>query len=173
VAISLGASIYQRGGGRSSSYSYDDHLPSWHLEEGKRGIEHPVNLAFCETEDRFNFVPLIYTVLTQHKAGFFSAGVPGSGPAGPQPSLQAAGHLHHHWPRNWRHLGHTQSGSGKSVLFLSTRGAYNVPYSCLLISNKFCNGGERPEQGEQVFLCTCSSTPLRMGPETSLVGSCA
>jgi hypothetical protein len=28
-----------------------------------------------------------------------------------------------------------------------------------LDSNKFCNGGERPEQGEQVPLCTCSSTP--------------
>jgi hypothetical protein len=28
-----------------------------------------------------------------------------------------------------------------------------------LISNKFCNGGERPEQAEQVPLCTCSSTP--------------
>ncbi len=35
------------------------------------------------------------------------------------------------------------------------------PYSWLLISNKFCNGGggERPEQGEQVPLCTCSSNP--------------
>ncbi len=31
---------------------------------------------------------------------------------------------------------------------LCTRGAYNAPYSFLLISNKFCNGGERPEQGD-------------------------
>ncbi len=36
-----------------------------------------------------------------------------------------------------------------------------------------CNGGERPEQGEQVPICTCSSTPLSIGPETSLVGSYA
>ncbi len=27
---------------------------------------------------------------------------------------------------------------------LWTGGAYYVPYSCLLISNKFCNGGKRP-----------------------------
>ncbi len=33
-------------------------------------------------------------------------------------------------------------------------------------------GGGAAEQGEQVPLCTCSSIPLRMGPETSLVGSC-
>ncbi len=56
---------------------------------------------------------------------------------------------------------------------LCTGGTYYVPFSCLLISNKFCNGGERLEQGEQVPLCTCSSTPLSMVPETSLVGSCA
>jgi len=37
--------------------------------------------------------------------------------------------------------------------------------SWFLIS--FVMGGERPEQGEQV------STPLSVGPETSLVGSCA
>jgi hypothetical protein len=42
--------------------------------------------------------------------------------------------------------------------FLCTGGAYYVPYSCLLISNKFC-GGERPEQSEQVPLCNCCSTP--------------
>jgi hypothetical protein len=48
-----------------------------------------------------------------------------------------------------------------------------VPYSCLLISNKFCNGGSQSEQGDQVPLYTCSSTPLSMGPETSLVDSCA
>jgi hypothetical protein len=35
----------------------------------------------------------------------------------------------------------------------------------------FVMGG--PEQGEQVHLCTCSSTPLSMCLETSLVGSCA
>jgi hypothetical protein len=56
---------------------------------------------------------------------------------------------------------------------LCTGGAYYVPYSCLLISNKFCNGGERPEQGDQVTLCTCSSPPPHMGPETFLVGYCA
>ncbi len=44
--------------------------------------------------------------------------------------------------------------------YLCTGGAYYVPYSCLLISNKFCNEGERPKQGEQVPLCTCSSNPL-------------
>ncbi len=59
------------------------------------------------------------------------------------------------------------------VTILWTVGAHFVPYSCLLISNKFCNGGERPEQCEQVPLCTCSSTPLSMSPETSFVGSCA
>ncbi len=48
---------------------------------------------------------------------------------------------------------------GPLVYILCTVGAYYVPYSCLLISKKFCNGGERPEQGEQVPLCTCSSTP--------------
>jgi hypothetical protein len=32
--------------------------------------------------------------------------------------------------------------------FLCTGGAYYVPYSFLLISNKFCNGGQRPEQGD-------------------------
>ncbi len=31
---------------------------------------------------------------------------------------------------------------------LCTGGAYYVPYRFLLISNKFCNGGERPEQGD-------------------------
>jgi hypothetical protein len=41
-----------------------------------------------------------------------------------------------------------------------------------LISNKFQNGGERPEQGGSVPLCTCSPTPHSMGSETSLVGSC-
>ncbi len=41
-------------------------------------------------------------------------------------------------------------------------GAYYVPYSCLLISNKFCNWGGG-EQGEQVPLCTGSSAPLSMG----------
>ncbi len=46
-----------------------------------------------------------------------------------------------------------------SRYFLCTGGAYCVPYSCLLISNKFCNGGERHEQGKQVPLCICSSTP--------------
>jgi hypothetical protein len=55
------------------------------------------------------------------------------------------------------------------IFSLCTGGAYYVPYSCLLISNKFCNGRERPEQGEKVPLCTCSSTPLSTGPETSLV----
>ncbi len=61
------------------------------------------------------------------------------------------------------------------ISFLCTGGAYYVPHSCLLISNKFkfCTEGERPEQGDQVPLCTCSSTPLSMGPETSLMGSCA
>jgi hypothetical protein len=43
-------------------------------------------------------------------------------------------------------------------MLLCTAGAYYVPYSCLLIFYKFCNGGERPEQGKQVPLCTCSST---------------
>ncbi len=54
--------------------------------------------------------------------------------------------------------------------YLCTGGAYyvRVPYSCLLISNKFCNRGEWTEQGAQVPLYTCSSTPLSMGPETSL-----
>ncbi len=33
-------------------------------------------------------------------------------------------------------------------MFLCTGGAYYLPYSCLLISYKFCNGGERPQQGE-------------------------
>jgi hypothetical protein len=60
---------------------------------------------------------------------------------------------------------------GILIHFLCTRGAYYVRYCCLLISNKFCNGGEWPEQGGQAPLCTCSSTPLSMGPETSLVGS--
>jgi hypothetical protein len=32
--------------------------------------------------------------------------------------------------------------------FLSTGGEYYVPYSFLFISNKFCNGGERPKQGD-------------------------
>ncbi len=32
--------------------------------------------------------------------------------------------------------------------FLCIRGAYYVPYSFLLIANKFCNKGERPEQGD-------------------------
>jgi hypothetical protein len=41
-----------------------------------------------------------------------------------------------------------------SLVYLCTRGAYYVPYSCILISNKFCNGGERSKQGEQVPLCT-------------------
>jgi hypothetical protein len=59
------------------------------------------------------------------------------------------------------------------MLLLCTGGANYVPYSCFLISNKFCNRGEWTEQGEQAPLCTCSSTPLSMGPETSLLGSCA
>jgi hypothetical protein len=37
------------------------------------------------------------------------------------------------------------------IAFLCNGCAYYVPYSCLSISNKFCNGGERPEQGEQVL----------------------
>ncbi len=46
------------------------------------------------------------------------------------------------------------------------------PYSCLLISNKFFNGGGScPSRViiDQGPLCTCSSTPLSMGPETPLV----
>jgi hypothetical protein len=50
------------------------------------------------------------------------------------------------------------------VEILCTGGAYYVPYSCLLISNKFCNGGERPEQGEQVPLCTLLLRPPQYGP---------
>jgi hypothetical protein len=43
---------------------------------------------------------------------------------------------------------------------LCTRGAYYVPYSCLLISNKFWKGeGGAAEQGEQVPLCISPSTP--------------
>ena len=34
-----------------------------------------------------------------------------------------------------------------NLYFLYTGGAYYVPYSFLLISNKFCNGREGPEQG--------------------------
>jgi hypothetical protein len=45
------------------------------------------------------------------------------------------------------------------IPFSCTRGAYYAPYSRLLISNKFCNVGERPEQGDQVSFCTCSSPP--------------
>ncbi len=41
--------------------------------------------------------------------------------------------------------------------FLCTGCAYNVPYSCLLISNKFCNGV--PEQGEQKFLYAPAPPP--------------
>jgi hypothetical protein len=63
------------------------------------------------------------------------------------------------------------SSENLKLIFLCTGGAYYVPYSCLLISNKFCNGEERPEPGEQVPLCACSFTPLSMGPETSLMGS--
>ncbi len=38
---------------------------------------------------------------------------------------------------------------GKISLFcLCTKGAYYVPYSFLFISNKFCNGGKRPEPGD-------------------------
>ncbi len=63
------------------------------------------------------------------------------------------------------------SSENLKLILLCTGGAYYVPYSCLLISNKFCNGEERPEQGEQVPLCACSFSPLSMGPETSLMGS--
>ncbi len=61
-------------------------------------------------------------------------------------------------------------GEGKSIFYAPEAHIMYVPYSCVLIShNKFCNGGEPPEQGKQVPLCTCSSTPLSRGPETSLV----
>ncbi len=53
----------------------------------------------------------------------------------------------------------------KHILLTGCAYYVQIPYSFLLISNKFCNGGERPEQGDQVPLCTCSSTPLSMGPE--------
>ncbi len=35
-----------------------------------------------------------------------------------------------------------------AVIVLCTGGAFYVPYSFLLISSKFCNGGERLEQGD-------------------------
>ncbi len=38
---------------------------------------------------------------------------------------------------------------------------------------KFLYAPELPEQDDKVPLCFCSSTPISMGPETSLVGSCA
>ncbi len=55
-----------------------------------------------------------------------------------------------------------ESNDSHSTFYAPEAHIMYVPYSCLLISNKFCNGGggERPEQGEQVPLCTCSSTPL-------------
>ncbi len=34
------------------------------------------------------------------------------------------------------------------ILFLCMEGPYYVPYSFLLLSNKFCNGGEWPEQSD-------------------------
>ncbi len=50
-----------------------------------------------------------------------------------------------------------------SLSYFYTGGAYYVPNNFLFISNKFCNGGERPEQGGLVPLFTCSSTPHSMG----------
>jgi hypothetical protein len=34
------------------------------------------------------------------------------------------------------------------VIILCTGGAHYLPNSFLFISNKFCNGGKRPEQGD-------------------------
>ncbi len=41
-------------------------------------------------------------------------------------------------------IGSELAGGDKN--FLCTGGSYYVPYSFLLISNKFCNGREWPEQ---------------------------
>jgi hypothetical protein len=45
------------------------------------------------------------------------------------------------------------------MLILCTGGAYYVPYSCLLISNKFCKGGERPEQGNKFLYAPAPPPP--------------
>jgi hypothetical protein len=42
-------------------------------------------------------------------------------------------------------VGHITSDLVEVLYSLCTRGAYYVPYSFLLISNKFCKGGERRE----------------------------
>ncbi len=55
---------------------------------------------------------------------------------------------------------------------LCTRGAYYEPYSFLLISNKFCNGGTRPRRTIK-FLNAPAPPPPTVWPWTSLVGSYA
>jgi hypothetical protein len=66
------------------------------------------------------------------------------------------------------------SKNGRTVKIYASGGAYYVPYSCLLISNKFCNGGGggRAQAGRTSSFMILLLHPLSMGPETSLVGSC-
>ncbi len=60
----------------------------------------------------------------------------------------------------------TKHHCSKSIKNIYAPVAHIMYLTVVSWSNKFCNGEERPEQGEQVPLCTCSSTPLSMGPKT-------
>ncbi len=46
----------------------------------------------------------------------------------------------------------------KRNIFLCTGGAYYVPYSCLLISNKFGNGGEQPSRANKFLYAPAPPT---------------
>ncbi len=59
-----------------------------------------------------------------------------------------------------------------SRYFLCTGGAYYVPYSCLLISNKFCNGGSGPSRANKFLYAPAPPPPSvwALKPSSSFLG---